>query len=202
MSDRAGGIRVTERETLYRGFLHVEKLKIDQTLPDGRVAHLVREVHDHGHGAAILLYDAARGVVVLVRQFRTGPYVAGDDPFLLEVPAGLLDGEAPGEAICREAIEETGFFVAEAHRLFDVFASPGTLTEKITLFAAFVSPTDRVTNGGGLDAESEHIEFVELPLDEAFAKIGSGEIRDAKTVILLQWAMMNRAALDECRFPG
>lgn len=202
MSDSNGAIRVKSRETVWSGFIRIEKLAIEQTLPDGRAVELERELHDHGQAAAILLYDPARSVVVLVRQFRTGAFMAGDEGFLLEAPAGLLDGEAPEAAARREAIEETGFFVGEAHYLFDVFASPGTLTERIALFFAFVSATDRVTNGGGLDHEHEFIEVVELPLDEAFAMIGAGAIRDAKTVILLQWAMMNRAALDDCRFPG
>lgn len=202
MSDANGGVRLLGRETLWKGFFHIERLTIEQTLPDGRTVRLERDLHDHGAAAAILLYDPARSVVVLVRQFRTGAFAAGDPAFLLEVPAGLLDGDAAEEAVTREAIEETGFFVGEAHRLFDVFASPGTLTEKVTLFFAFVSATDRVTDGGGLDDEHEYIEVVELPLDEAFNLIRSGGICDAKTVILLQWAMMNRAALDACRVPG
>lgn len=196
------GIRLVGRETLSGGFVHLEKLTLEQTRPDGAVMTMAREVHDHGKGAAILLYDAARRVVVLVRQFRAGAYAAGDPPFLLEVPAGLLDGDTPEAAIMREAVEETGFFVGEAHRVMDIFASPGTLTEKISLFFAFVSATDRVSNGGGLEEEHEYIEVVEVPLDEAFAMIATGEICDAKTVILLQWAMMNRASLDLCKVPA
>ena len=201
MSDKTSGITLTGREPLSQGFITLERLTVEQTVPDGRTVTLQREVHDHGHGAAILLYDAARRVIVLVRQFRAGVFAAGEPPFLLEVPAGLLEGDHPEEAIRREAIEETGFFVEQAHYLFDAFASPGTLTEKIAFFFAFVSATDRVTDGGGLDDEHEFIEVVELPLDEAFAMIRSGGIRDLKTVTLLQWAMLNRAALDECTVP-
>lgn len=195
-------IRLVGREALFNGFVRLERLMLEQTRPDGTVMTMAREVHDHGMAAAILLYDAARRAVVLVRQFRTGVYAAGDPPFLLEVPAGLLDGDAPEVAIMREAMEETGFFVGEVHRVMDVFASPGTLTEKITLFFAFVSATDRVSDGGGLEEEHEYIEVVDVPLDEAFAMISTGEISDAKTVILLQWAMMNRAVLDVCKVPA
>lgn len=195
-------IRVTARRTLSKGFIHLEELEIDQTLPDGRVVQMKREVHDHGSGATILLYDAAQDSVVLVRQFRAAAYVAGDPAFMLETPAGLLDGEAPAEAIRREAIEETGYFVEDVHYLFDIYASPGTLTEKVSLFFAFVSPTDRVTDGGGVDDETEYVEVVNLPLQQAFAMIRSGEINDSKTVILLQWAMMNRMALSQCLVPA
>lgn len=203
MSDKTFGVRLTGRETLTDGFINIERLTLEQTLPDGRVVTLDREVHDHGQAAAILLYDAARRVVVLVRQFRTGAFMAGErQPFLLEVPAGLLDGDHPGEAIRREAVEETGFFVDDVHHLFDAYASPGALTEKVAMFFAFVSATDRVTDGGGLDDEQEFIEVVELPVDEAFSMIRSGDICDAKTILLLQWAMLNREALDACRVPG
>lgn len=195
-------IRILERKVVWKKFIRVEELVVEQDLPDGRTIRLDREVHDHGAAAAILLYDAARGVVVLVRQFRTGAHMAGGPSYLLEIPAGLLDGDAPGEAISREAMEETGYFVGEAHHLFDFFASPGTLTEKVALFFAFVSATDRVTDGGGLEDEHEFIEVVELPLFEAFSMVVSGGIADAKTIMALQWAMLNRQALMDAQFPA
>ena len=135
-------------------------------------------------------------------QLRAAAHIAGGPDFLLDIPAGLLEGDAPHEAIRREAMEETGYFVGEAHHLFDFFASPGTLTEKVALFAAFVSASDRVMEGGGLEEEHEYIEVVELKLDEAFAMISSGEIVDAKTIMALQWAMLARPALNNAHIPG
>lgn len=195
-------IRILERKIVWKKFIRVEELVVEQDLPDGRTIRLDREVHDHGAAAAILLYDPARSVVVLVRQFRTGAHMAGGPSYLLEIPAGLLDGDAPAEAISREAMEETGYFVGEARHLFDFFASPGTLTEKVALFVAFVSTTDRVSEGGGLEDEHEFIEVVELPLYEAFKMIESGGIIDAKTIMALQWAMLNRQTLEEAHLPA
>jgi ADP-ribose pyrophosphatase len=114
---------------------------------------------------------------------------------MIEVPAGLLDGDHPEEAIRREAMEETGFRVRDVHFLFKAFTSPGSVTEIMHFFAAVVDTTDRVGNGGGLAHEHEDIEVLEVKLTKAIAMIDAGEIYDAKTIMLLQWAMLNRASL-------
>jgi len=114
---------------------------------------------------------------------------------MIEVPAGLLDGDHPEEAIRREAMEETGFRVRDVQFLFKIFSSPGAITEIIHFFAAVVDTTNRIGNGGGLADEHEDIEVLEVKLADAMAMIESGEIYDAKTIMLLQWAMLNRAGL-------
>jgi nudix-type nucleoside diphosphatase (YffH/AdpP family) len=164
-------------------------------MPNGDVVLLDREVHDHGIAAAILLHDKSRDSVVLVRQFRPGAFVNGDHAFMLEVPAGLLDGDDAADAIVREAMEETGYHVEGATYLFDMYASPGTLTEKVSLFVASVDLDKKAGEGGGLADEGEDIEVVTIPLADAFAMINSGEINDGKTIVLLQWAMLNRGKL-------
>lgn len=187
-------IRILERETVWKRFVHLEHLIIEQMRADGRVERLSREIHDHGHAAAVLLVDPKRKSVVLVRQFRLGAWLGGDAGFLLEVPAGLLDGDNPETAVAREAMEETGYHVENVRHLFDAFASPGALTERIAYFAATVDAASPHGTGGGVEGEGEDIEIVELPIDEAYGLIASGGIRDAKTIILLQWLMLNRDA--------
>lgn len=190
-----GRVRLVSKETVWKRFVHLQTLVFDQTTADGRVTRIDREVHDHGTAAAILLFDADKDAVVLVRQFRPGAFVNGDPSFMLEVPAGLTDGDHPDEAIRREAMEETGYAVKEVRYLFDIYASPGTLTEKVGLFYARIDLEEKAGTGGGLETEGEDIEVISIPLDEAFAMISSGEITDAKTIILLQWAMLNRERL-------
>ncbi len=182
-------------QQVYSGWNRLYKLEIDYTNSDGVTTRLPREVLDHGHAAAILLYDPDRDAVILVRQFRMGADFAGLPPFLLEIPAGLLDDDGPEEAIRREALEETGFAIGDPHPVFTFIASPGALTETIHLFAARINASEKVEEGGGVDHEHEDIEIVEMPLDEAFNAITSGEIIDAKTIIALQWAMLNREKL-------
>ncbi len=190
-------IRLVEKETVWKGFVHLQKLVFDQRMPDGKTIRIVREVHDHGIAAAILLYDQKRDSVVMVRQFRPAAFVNGDPTFMIEVPAGLLDGDDAADAIRREAMEESGYAVDKVEYLFDMYASPGTLTEKVSLFVARIDLDMQAGSGGGLEDEGEDIEVLTYGLDEAFGMIASGEITDSKTIILLQWAMLNRPALSK-----
>ncbi|MCZ7853224.1 NUDIX domain-containing protein [Agrobacterium salinitolerans] len=193
----AGRIRLVEKETVWKGFVHMQKLIFDQRMPDGRTMRIVREVHDHGSAAAILLYDPKRDSVVMVRQFRPAAFVNGDPSFMIEVPAGLLDDDDAADAIRREAMEESGYAVEKVEYLFDMYASPGTLTEKVSLFVARIDLDVQAGNGGGLEDEGEDLEVLTYGLDEAFGMIASGEITDSKTIILLQWAILNRGLLNK-----
>ena len=189
----SSAIRVVGEQTVWKRFIHLRTIVLEQTRADGRVELLDREVHDHGAAAAILLVDPARGTVVLVRQFRPGAFFGGHpDGFLLEVPAGLLDDDGPEDAIAREAMEETGYAVSGLRHLFDMYSSPGTLTERVSCFAAHIDSARREGRGGGVDGEGEDIEVVEMAIDEAYGLIASGGIVDGKTIMMLQWLMLNR----------
>ena len=186
-------IRIIDQQTVWKRFIHLRTLVIEQTRADGRVERLDREVHDHGPAASVLLVDPARQSLILVRQFRPGAFFGGHvDGFLLEVPAGLLDDDAPEEAVAREAMEETGYAVRDVRHLFDIYSSPGTLTERVGCFVAHIDATKRDGKGGGVDGEGEDIEIVEMPIDEAYGLVATGGIQDAKTIVLLQWLMLHR----------
>jgi len=153
---------------------------------DGTSQTIRREVYDHGSAAAVLLYSSETGTVVLTRQFRLPPHLNGDPAWLIEVPAGLLDGEDPELAARREAVEETGYDPADLQFVFDAYMSPGSLTEKCACFIGHYTPGQTVSAGGGLANEGEDIEVIELGFDAAIAMIARGEIVDAKTIMLLQ----------------
>ena len=145
----------------------------------------------------ILLFDPDAGTVIVTRQFRLPIYLNGHpNGMLIETAAGLLDrrGEDPEDAIRREAEEEAGVSVGEVYRLFELFMSPGSVTERVTFFVATYSHEQRVSQGGGKADEGEDIEVLELTLDEALAMVDAGTIDDGKTVILLQWAALQRTA--------
>lgn len=191
--EKPSPVRIVEQKTVWKRFIHLSTLVLEQVRQDGRVERLDREVHDHGAAAAVLLVDRARQTVILVRQFRPGAFLGGHaDGFLLEVPAGLLDDDSPQEAIGREAMEETGYAVRDLRHVFDMFASPGTLTERVSCFAAHIDATRREGEGGGVDGEGEDIEVVEMPIDEAYGLVSAGGIVDAKTIMLLQWLILHR----------
>lgn len=184
-------INIVEDKTLSDNWYHLRKVTFDYTARNGKTERLSREVYDRGNGATILLYDPRKEVVILVRQFRMPAYQNGTDGFVIETPAGLLDGDHPEEAIRREAIEETGYQVRDVRFLFKCFMSPGAVTEIVHFFAAEVDVADRIAEGGGLEEEHEDIEIMEVPLKQALEMIESGEICDGKTIMLLQWAALN-----------
>lgn len=196
MSDKSRPeINIVEKKLLSDNWYFLHKVSFDYTGTNGKTSRLDREVYDRGNGATILLYDPKRDLVVLVRQFRMPAYMNECDGFLIETPAGLLDGEHPEEAIRREAVEETGYQVRDVRFLFKCFMSPGAVTELIHFYAAIIDIEDRVSAGGGLDEENEDIEVMEVPLARALDMIASGEILDGKTIMLLQWALLNRDKL-------
>ena len=154
---------------------------------DGAVRTVDHEIYHYKQAAAVLLYDRGRGVVLLVRQFRLGAYLCDGALDLLEVCAGMLDGEPPEVSVARETWEELGVRLNRFAHAFDIFTSPGGMTEKIACFVAPYRAEDRSGEGGGVDPD-EHITIVEMPFAEALSKISAGEIRDAKTIALLYYA--------------
>jgi nudix-type nucleoside diphosphatase (YffH/AdpP family) len=158
---------------------------------DGSIETQQRETYDRGNGATLLLIDPARGTVLLTRQFRYPAYVnQHPDGMLIEAAAGLLDDDTPEVAIRREASEELGVRVGELRHVFDLYMSPGSVTERVHFYVAEYDPTDRVDAGGGVAAEGEDIEVLEVDAAEALAMVADGRIVDGKTVILLQWAAL------------
>ncbi|MEB2847934.1 GDP-mannose pyrophosphatase [Rhizobiales bacterium RZME27] len=158
---------------------------------DGSWQKQSRETYDRGNGATILLYDLARRTVILTRQFRYPAFVNGHDDLLIEAPAGLLDNAEPDVRIRAEVEEETGFQVRDVRQIFDAFMSPGSVTERLHFFVGEYEPDDRRSQGGGNEDEGEDIAVMETTIEEALAMIAAGAIRDAKTIMLLQYAALN-----------
>ena len=149
----------------------------------------IREIYDRGNGAAILLYNTYKKTVVLTRQFRLPTFLNGNKSgMMIEVCAGLLDQDNAEECIIRETEEETGYRLNRVQKVMETYMSPGAVTEILYLFVGEYDETMKVSEGGGLDHEQENIEVLEYTFDEAYAMIESGEILDAKTILLLQHA--------------
>ena len=186
----AKSARITDEEVLSGRRFQLTRTQAEVEEVDGVRRTLNYEIYHHGAAAAVLLYDAERGVMMLVKQFRLAAYVADGALAMLEVCAGMLDGDEPLACALREAFEETGVKLASARHAFDAFTGPGAVTEKIACFVAPYRTADRTGAGGGVDAD-ERIEVVELTYVEAEAMIGSGAIRDAKTIALIYYAKAN-----------
>ncbi|NKX67724.1 NUDIX domain-containing protein [Labrenzia sp. 5N] len=185
-------LKVSDSEVLSNSWGTLTRHRIEYRRRDGDWQEQVREVYDRGHGATCLLYDPERNCVLLTRQFRLPVWAAGRDPMLIEAPAGLLEGAHPEDRMRAELIEETGFEVSDLEHLFDAFSSPGSVTEYVAFFRGTYHLKDKVAEGGGKETEGEDIEVMHVPLDEALEMIRSGEIMDAKTIILLQELALRR----------
>ena len=151
-----------------------------------------REAYDRGNGAVILLYNIAQQSVILTRQFRLPTYLNGNhDGMLIEACAGMLDQDNPEDCVIRETEEETGYKVSDVKKVFEVYMSPGAVTEILHFFIAEYSKEMKVTEGGGVEGEEENIEVLEFSIDQAMNMIDNGEIKDAKTIILLQYIKLH-----------
>lgn len=189
--DRNPRVRVAEVRLLSDNWYRLHSTTFDYLGDDGTWSTQHRETYDRGNGATILLYDRGRRTVLLTSQFRYPVYVNGHpDGVLIETAAGLLDDDDPETAIRREAIEETGHQVGEVTHVFDAYMSPGSVTERLHFFAAPYDSSTHRHAGGGLADEGEHITVIELDIDEALSMIDDGRIADAKTIMLLQWAVL------------
>jgi nudix-type nucleoside diphosphatase (YffH/AdpP family) len=180
-------IAIEKAEILSQRWARLTQYTIRYRRRDGRSETFKREVHDHGHGAAVLPYDPARGTVLLARQFRLPAYLSGGDGMLIEACAGLLDGGDAEACARREAEEELGYRVDKLRQVASTFMSPGAITERLTMFLADYGASSRIGAGGGHIHEGEDIEVLELPLAEAWQMVVDGRIADAKTVMLLQF---------------
>jgi GDP-mannose pyrophosphatase NudK len=183
-------IELMKTEVLSDDWYVLRKVTFRICKSDGRWETQSREAYDRGNGATILLYDLTRATVILIRQFRLPSYVNGNSSgMLIETCAGLLDEEEPEQCIVREAREETGYEVHGARKVFEAYMSPGSVTEILHFFVAEYSRAQRAESGGGV--EEEDIAVIEIPFADAVAKIASGEIRDGKTIMLLQYAALH-----------
>ncbi|MGO1308903.1 GDP-mannose pyrophosphatase NudK [Kluyvera intermedia] len=179
-------INVIKDKVLSENYFVLRNITYDLTQRDGQTVQHKREVYDRGNGATVLLYNSQKQSVVLVRQFRIATWVNGNaDGMLIETCAGLLDDDEPEDCIRKEAIEETGYQVNNVRKVFQLYMSPGGVTEIVHFFIAEYDDSLRENAGGGVDDEA--IDVLELPLSQAIEMIRSGEICDGKTVILLQY---------------
>jgi nudix-type nucleoside diphosphatase (YffH/AdpP family) len=191
MSAPSERVRIVETRVLSDNWYTLKTTTFDFRRSDGSWQRQQRETYDRGNGAVVLLYQRETRRVVLTRQFRFPAYVNGHDGMLVEAAAGLLDDATPEERIRLEAEEETGYRIHDVRKVFEAFMSPGSVTEKLHFFIAAYDASTKVGDGGGLEGEGEDIEVVEVAFDDALAMIDRGEIVDAKTIMLLQYAALH-----------
>ncbi|WP_454045538.1 GDP-mannose pyrophosphatase NudK [Chryseobacterium sp. Marseille-Q8038] len=180
-------ITLLNTEILSDNWYILNKVTYSVSKKDGTTETQSREAYDRGNGAVILLYNTALNTVILTRQFRLPTYINGNSTgMLIEACAGLLDNDNPEDCIKRETEEETGYKISKVEKIFEAYMSPGSVTEILYFFIAEYSNEMKINDGGGLEEEGENIEVLELSFEESLKMIDTGEIKDAKTIMLLQ----------------
>ena len=186
-------IHIKQEEVLSKKKYLLKSVSFDYQKEDGTRQTKKNEVYDMGNATSVLLYNKEQKKVILTKQFRLPTYLNGNTSGqLLETCAGKLDEESPEEGIKREIAEETGYKIDRVERVMDVYTSPGTVTELLYLFVAAYTPDMKQGEGGGLKEEQEDVQVLEMPFEEAMNLLKRGEIKDAKTVILLQYAALHQ----------
>jgi len=185
-------IKIKSKELLSDNWYILNKITYDYQKQDGSIETHSREAYDRGNGATILLYNQDRKTIILTRQFRLPTYINGNESgMLIETCAGLLDKDNAEDCIRKETEEETGYKVTKVRKILEAYMSPGSVTELLYFFVAEYDSNMKISDGGGLEEEQENIEVLELPFDEAFDMIKNGDIRDGKTIMLLQHAKIH-----------
>ena len=197
MSERVKNI---EKVLLSDNWYTLNNIIFDYKMKNGTWVKQAREAYDRGNGATVLLYNTNKHTVILISQFRMPTYLNGNaSGMMIETCAGLLDGDDPETCVIKEAEEESGFRVRRVEKVFEAYMSPGAVTEIIHYYVAEYNDHDRIGEGGGLDSEQEDITVMEVDFNEALHMIASGQIKDAKTIMLLQYAKIN-SLLEKCSF--
>jgi nudix-type nucleoside diphosphatase (YffH/AdpP family) len=185
-------VKIIEEKVLSDNWYVLKKIIFEYRNKQGEWQTQSREAYDRGNGATILLYNKENQTVVLTEQFRMPTYINGNDSgMLIEACAGLLDKDNPEDCIRRETEEETGYRIGEVTKVFEAYMSPGSVTEILYFFVAEYSKAMKVNDGGGAADEQENIDVLEIDFRKAIEMIRTGEIKDGKTIMLLQYAQIN-----------
>lgn len=186
-------IQILDTKILSDQWYVLKKITFRQEDRQGNWHTVSREAYDRGNGAVILLYNVSKNTVILTRQFRMPTYLNGNESgMLIEACAGLLDQDNPEDCIRKETQEETGFVENQVRKIFEAYMSPGSVTEILHFFVAEYDDSMKASEGGGLAGDHELIEVLEVPFDQSLDMIAKGEIRDAKTILLLQYASLHK----------
>lgn len=185
-------VKILDTEILSNNWYTLKKVTYQFHKSNGEWQTQQREAYDRGNGATILLYNKEQKTVILTRQFRLPTYINGNNTgMLIEACAGLLDKDDPEDCIRRETEEETGYKISDVRKIYEAYMSPGSVTELIYFFIAEYASSMKVNEGGGMEHEQEDIEVLEISIDDAFKMISTGEIKDGKTILLLQYIKLN-----------
>ncbi|WP_350333253.1 NUDIX hydrolase [Coralliovum pocilloporae] len=185
-------VRVLKRELLHEGDGRLERVRYGFERRDGTAVEIEEDYLHYGHSVGVLPIDRNRGTVLVIRQVRVPVLFEGDGSWILETCAGMIEADDVDRtaAVRREALEELGYRISNPEEIGRVFLTPGCVSERIGLFLADYTPDDRETGGGGVDAEGEDVEVIEMPFADLARLAKEGRIQDASLLMLTQAVML------------
>ena len=190
---RMNRVHIKNKEVVFNDRAILQKVRF--TIENGKeTQEQVREVYDHGDAVAVLLFNMEKRMLLLTKQFRLPTYFNGNPSGdLLEACAGIVEkGETPDNTMRREILEETGYKIDEVEKVLEAYSSAGVLTELLHLYLAPYAEDQKEKKGGGLKEEGEDIKLVEIEFEKAYSMVKSGEIKDAKTIMLIQYFLFEK----------
>jgi len=189
-------VEILKKESLYKDYFQVDKYTLRHKTHEGGWSNTItREIFERGHASAMLPYDPEKDQIILVEQFRPGAHLAGYNPWLLEVPAGIIEtGQTPAEVAEREITEETGCTTKHVELIADYLVTPGGSTETMHLFCVEID-IDEASEFAGLAHEGEHIKIHKFDVTTAFEFLEDGQIHNSMTIIAIQWLKLHHDKL-------
>lgn len=186
-------VDVLEKKVAFKEYFQVDKYTIRHKKHDGGwSAPVEREIFERGHASGMLLYDPKLDLVVLIEQFRPGAFAGGYNPWLLEIPAGIIEeGQTPESVAVRETKEETGCTAKRMEFIADYLVSPGGSSESLHLYCVEVD-AEEALEFAGLEEEGEHIRVLKVPALDTFKLLENGQMHNSTGIIAIMWLKMNR----------
>src|SRR5690625_3922708 len=179
------------KETIvYDGYFQIVEGVVSFDSFSGKTIQAKRYAFERGDAAAILVYEKNTDSILLAKQFRY-PTCRHNSGWIAEIPAGSIsENESPQTCIVRETKEELGYQIQNPELLHVFYTSPGGSSERIFLFYDQVTSSDKIEKSGGRPDENEDIKLIKFPVSELPSRIT--EFSDAKTILALQWFLLNR----------
>jgi len=189
--------KIIKKERVYQGFFGMDEYLLEHDRFAGGSLQIKRENMERGDAAALLLYDPRLDEVLLLQQFRIGPAARDDNPWLMEIVAGMVDqGETSEQAAIREAEEEAGFIPSQLSFLGRYYTTPGACSERIDLFLGLVDKHNPSGAGGGCDAEQEDIRTLWVSRETSLEMLAEGKIASGAPMLALMLAFGWKGVID------
>lgn len=184
--------KIIKEDIVFDDFFKIKKATLEHDTFSGDTLRMNRLCFERGDAVAILIYEKDTQSLLFTKQFRY-PATKDNDPWLIEIAAGMLnEDEYPEYRVIKEVEEELGYHIKDVEFINSSFVSPGGTSERILLYYTEVNTQDKTSLGGGVKYEHEDIELVKMSIEECTQAYYNNTFRDAKTIMAIQWFLLHK----------